>query len=382
MNTLRIFNDKARYIAIAAVLLLTLVIPVLASADQVTERSIELSSATVGAASTTYQVKFKAVAAAGAFVVDFCTNSPLIGQTCNAPGGMVATAADSATVGVTDVTGAASKFTVTKPITAGEDVDVVVTGITNPSAAGTVYARIVTYDNGTNAANYASNDLGTGNVDDGSVALAFTDNISVSGDVLESLSFCVSGASISNGCVVSTDPEDAPTLKLGKDLGNGVIALDPSEVSTKPLYTQISTNAVGGAIVSLKSSTANCGGLVSAGPAGCGIKPADSTVTPVFDDATGGGKALFGVKTATSTGGDGSFSPLGSYGNSNYFMNFTSGANPSTGVTSTYGDQFLSTEGAPALNRNMTLTFGASAANNTPAGSYSANISLIATGTF
>lgn len=63
-------------------------------------------------------------------------------------------------------------------------------------------------------------------------------------------------------------------------------------------------------------------------------------------------------------------------------MNFTTGANPASGVTSTYGDQFLTTSGAPALNKNMTLTFGASAANNTPAGSYSADLSLIATGKF
>lgn len=53
-----------------------------------------------------------------------------------------------------------------------------------------------------------------------------------------------------------------------------------------------------------------------------------------------------------------------------------------TGVTSPYGDPVLDTAGAPANNKKTQLTFGASAANNTPAGLYSADFSLIATGKF
>lgn len=382
MNTLRIISDKSRYVVAALLVAFSVFVPVMANAAQLTDRSIEMSTSTKGATAN-YTIQFMATTGAGSAVIDFCDNSPLLGQSCNTSGPLAGFSLTSATVGggfTKDAASTATKLVVTGTISAGT-VTIPVTGVTNPSAAGTIYARIVTYS-GTGATAYTSAVPGT-YADDGSVALSITDGIAVSGDVLESLTFCISGETIANGCVGGGDSAPAlaaPTLKLGKDLGNGMIALDPSEVSTKPVYTQISTNAVTGAIVSMKSSATQCGGLAAQGSAGCGIKPA--ATLDAFDDATGGGKALFGVKTATSTGGTGAFSSLNSYNSSTYLMNFTSGANPSTGVTSTYGDQFLSTEGAPALNRNMTLTFGASAAPNTPAGSYSAGLSLIATGKF
>lgn len=385
-TTFRIISDKSRYIVAALLVAFSVFVPMLASAAQLTERSIALSGSTKSATAVTYDVEFTApTAGSEVIVVDFCSNSPLIGQACDPPADMVATAATVASAGYSKASSTASKIVVNKTTatTANEVLSFEIGGITNPSSTGTVYARILTYADTAAAAGYTSATV-IGTPDDtGSVAFSITDNISVSGDVLESLSFCVAGEAIPDGCDLTG--LDAPTLKLGKDLGNGIIALDPSEVSTKPVFTQISTNAVSGAIVSLKSNAVNCGGLVSAGPAGCGIKPADSTVTPVFDDATGGGKALFGVKTSTATNGtvgDGAYVPVGSYNNTSYLMNFTTGANPASGVTSTYGDQFLTTSGAPALNKNMTLTFGASAANNTPAGSYSADLSLIATGKF
>jgi hypothetical protein len=61
-------------------------------------------------------------------------------------------------------------------------------------------------------------------------------------------------------------------------------------------------------------------------------------------------------------------------------MGYVSG--DATGVTSTYGDPILDTAGAPVNNMGMPLTFGASAANDTAAGLYSADLSLIATGKF
>lgn len=383
MNTLRIISDKSRYVVAALLVAFSVFVPVMVNAAQLEDRSIEMSTSTK-AATANYNIKFTAKAGAGSAVIDFCDNSPLLGQSCGTSGVLAGFSLASATVGggfTKDAASTATKLVVTGTISAGT-VTIPVTGVTNPSSAGSIYARIVTYS-GTGATAYVSATPGA-HVDDGSVALSITDGIAVSGDVLESLSFCVSGAAIDDGCDTTGNP--APTLKLGEDMGNGVIALSPDTVSAKPVYTQITTNAVGGAIVSLKSSASDCGGLVRAGAAdnaaGCGIKPA--LLADVFSDATTG-KALFGVKTSTATdgtGGEGDYVPVGNYGNTNYLMNFTSGANPSTGVTSPYGDQFLTTSGAPAINKNMTLTFGAQAANNTPAGSYSASLSLIATGKF
>lgn len=384
MNTLRIFNDKARYIAAAFVLLLTLVIPILASAAQVTTRSIELSSATVGATNVKYTVKFtvpSTSAAAAAFVVDFCSDSPIIGQACTAPAGMNAASAASASSGVTAVSGSANKVVVTKPIVASDNVDVELTGITNSTAADTVYARIVTYDTQGHAAAYVSNNLGTGNIDDGAVAFALTNNISVSGDVLESLTFCVANQTITKDCGDANDVGHEPTLKLGEDVGGGILALSPGVLSTGKLYTQISTNALSGAVVRLKSSTLNCGGLLREGSTDC-LAPALQTGITTPTDAKFGVLTAAATNSAGATEATGDLAPVQSsgYNNSTYALNFAAGN--ASGVTSDYGDPFLDTAGAPANNKNMELTFGATINNNTPAGRYSAALSLIATGKF
>lgn len=383
-NSLRILNERARYIVAALLLAFSVFVPILASAATVTERSIALSSAVASATAVSYKVAFTApTTGAGAFVVEFCDDSPLIGVACNAPTGMNAAAAASATSGVTAVTGSANKIVVTKTIAADENVSVDVTGITNP-AKGTVYARIVTYDTAVNAGLYTSTDLGDGEIDRGAVAFAITDGIAVSGDVLESLAFCLSGAAIADNCAGSPT---APVLKLGED-NAGVVSLTGT-VSTGDVFTQLSTNAVNGAVVSLKSGATDCGGLVRAGSAnntdGCGIKPsliADPLDPDAFLDATTN-KALFGVRaSALAAGGNpvGTLVAANGYNDTSYLMNYVAGN--ATGVTSTYGDQILTTSGAPANNQNMQLTFGASASTNTPAGSYSANLSMIATGTF
>src|SRR5690606_34178331 len=116
MNFIRILDRRAMYLAMAFVLvLMSLVLPAMASAAQITTRSIALSSSSKAATNVTYEVTFTPAANAGAFVVDFCSDSPVMGATCTAPGGFSATSADSASAGVTDTTGAASKFTVEVP---------------------------------------------------------------------------------------------------------------------------------------------------------------------------------------------------------------------------------------------------------------------------
>ncbi len=380
-TTFRIISDKSRYIVAALLVAFSVFVPMLASAAQVTERSITLSSATKQATAVSYNVEFTAPTAAGAVVIDFCSNSPLIGETCTAPAGLNVDTAATATSGVTINAGetSVSKLVATKTITTGEDVAIEFTGITNPTAAGTVYARILTYSNLTAAEGYDSATVIGSPVDTGAVAFAITDAISISGDVLETLSFCVSGAAIADECVVSAQPEDAPTMKLGEDLGNGVVALEAGTVSSDNLYTQISTNAASGAVVRLKSSTIGCGGLLRPGDGTaaqrCGIGPA--LLADVVDD----GDALFGVKATAVGTGEGAFDVASAnYNAANYRMNYIAG--DLTGVTSVYGDSFLNTAGAPALNKNVTLTFGATAENSTPAGRYSADLNLIATGKF
>lgn len=379
-TTFRIISDKSRYIVAALLVAFSVFVPMLASAAQVTERSITLSSATKGATAVTYSLEFTTpTAGAQAIVVDFCSNSPIVGATCTAPTGMVATAATVPTAGYSKTSSTASKVVLAKTAatTAGEDLAVAIAGVTNSSAAGTVYARILTYADTAAAAGYIDGATTGSPIDTGSVAFALTDAISVSGDVLETLSFCVAGEAIPVNCNITG--LDAPTLSLGEDLGNGVKALAVGTVSTGDLFTQVSTNAVNGAVVRLKNSTAGCGGLLRPGEGTaaqrCGIGPA------LLADVTTNGNALFGVKAVAVAGGEGAFDVANAnYNAANYRMNYVNG--DATGVTSVYGDEFLNTANAPALNKNATLTFGATIANNTPAGSYSADLNLIATGKF
>ena len=382
MSSLRlIFNRQSvGYFIAAAAILLAAFIPALAMAADVSERSIELSSSSKGATGVQATVKFKASGAAGAFVLDFCTESPIYGATCTAPSGLVVGTATSTTSGFTAApltTPANNKVVITKSssIAAAENVTVVLTGITNPTAAGTIYARIVTFDTGTNALVYVSADsTQTGKIDNGGVALSITDSVAVSGAVLESMTFCVSGADITGpNCTGSLT---SPALELGTDPGTGVKSLATGVMNDGSIWTQITTNATGGAVINLKSNAIGCGGLVnSSAPTECYIGPG---LIGGFDETT---DAKFGVKLNTPTGtGALIAADTTNYNSSNYSMNWVDG--DQTGVTSTYGDPFLTTNGLPASNMKMQLTIGASALAGTPAGNYSADIGLIATGKF
>lgn len=380
MGSFGVFTQRTgRLATLAALVTATLVqglVPALASAAQVTDRSVELSSSSFKATNVSYRVNFTSVAAAGAFVVQFCSDTPLIGQSCAAPDGFTAVGVTTSTSGATiNGTATANKVVVADTIGAASNVQVALDNITNPNAAGPIYARIVTYDTAANAAaEYAADgtSLGADSVDQGSVAISITDTVGVSGAVLESMTFCVAGGAISPDCDLTSNTP--PTLKLGEDSG-GVVALSAQAVSSGTIYTQISTNAASGAVVSLKSNAVDCGGLLrSSDKTVCNIGPATADITQ--------GNALFGVKTgaAVDDGANGKYDPVGNYNASTYYMGFTTGN--TAGVTSTYGDPILNTASKPANNLNMPLTFGASVSNNTPAGSYSADLSLIATGKF
>jgi hypothetical protein len=383
MNLIKFVNRQTASLMAAIVMLLGVVspalVPAFVSAAAVTQRSIQLSNSSVSATGVTYQVNFKSVAGAGAFVVDFCSNSPVIGQTCTAPAGMTVAAAASTTSGFTTVDDlAANTVRVTGTIAATTDISVELTGITNPSAAGPVYARILTYANATNADGYtAVNPAVVGPVvDSGSVAISITDTIGVSGAVLESMLFCISGSVIGEDCTGTS----SPVLALGETVG-ATKALVPTAVSTGSVYAQISTNAVGGAVIRLKSNAIGCGGLLRAGATGaCDILPAlNAGIIP--------GEAKFGVLTndaaaTPDTDASGVLQPVSGsgYNNDTYALNYDE--EEETGVTSLYGDPFLDTDDGPVNNQNMQLTFGASVSNQTPAGQYSANLSMIATGKF
>ncbi len=363
-------------LALVAAMIISSFLPALAWAAQVTERSIQLSSSTKSAASVSYKVQFTPVASAGAILVDFCSNSPLIGSTCTAPTGMSATSAASTSAGVTAVAGSTSKFIVSIPMSGGTPVSVDVTGITNPSGVGTMYGRILTYADATAAAGYTTNGTVLGSsVDSGSVALSITENVNISAAVLETMTFCVASISITDNCANAA--ANPPTIEIGETTGS-VKALSTSTVSTGDIFTQLSTNASGGAVIRLKSAATGCGGMkLVGGPNGnCYITPATADF--------GSNTPRFGLKVAAGTDGtspNGTIQAANGYNATTYLLNYDA-VDESDGVTSTYGDEIINTDGAPVNHKAMKLTFGAGINNQTPAGKYTADLSLIATGTF
>lgn len=386
MRSFRTLDRRAGYSLSAFGLLLAMLapglVPAFASADALTSRSIQLSSSSKSATDVTYDVKFTAAQDAGAYVIDFCKNSSVVGAACTAPTGFSTTAVDTDTAGAT-----ASKVTIsavdravkvvqTIDVSADATIEVVLTGINNPSVANDssngLYARILTYADSTAADGYTSGTVVGSPLDTGSVALSINDTIGVSAAVMETMTFCVASQTISDNC------GDAAAHLPNVVLGDATTGLDSGVLSTANLYAQISTNAVHGAVVNLKSSAVGCGGLLRAGDlAACDIGPA--TQSDASHTLSTFGKALFGLKTGSATGDGGTFQGVGNYA-SDYYIQYAS--DNTSGVTSPYGSTVLDTDGGVTDSMTMPLTFGASISNTTPSGSYSADLSMIATGTY
>jgi len=385
MRSFKLLENRARYVVAAVGLFALGVVAPVVSAAQVTERSVQLSSAAKEATGVSYKVTFTPVSNAGGFVLDFCSNTPLVGEECTTPTGFVATSATTSTPSWTRTVVDANIIKMTGNLTASTPVTVDIDNIENPDVTGAFYVRIVSYATSGDLANYVSADvLGNGVVDTGGVALYIHDKINVSGAVLESMTFCVSGETLdpAQTCVgtgANAPALTAPTLRLGEETGD-IIALNADDVYEGTIYTQLSTNAAKGAVIRLKSNAVGCGGLLrSSDTSVCNIGPAGVGVS---DDITAG-QAEFGLKLGAdvtdATNGD-IVAASTDYNSTNFRLKYA--ADNQSGVTSTYGDPILDTNEKPANKRNMSLTFGASVSNNTPAGNYSADLSLVATGKF
>lgn len=375
------------------VMMLSLILSTFASAAVLQERSIVPSTASVTAEeeSVRYLVTFTPEVDAGALVLDFCTNTPVIGQSCTAPVGMDLSGADSEDADT--ITGAANRITLTGDFDEGVESVIEISDLTNPTSAGAVFVRMLTYEDGVAAALYESDDPFNADLDPdeegaaievldtGSVTMLFNNDVAVQGTVLESMTFCVSGSVIEANCTGLT----APAITLGQDVGGGIIALQAGVVSQGTLHTQMNTNALHGAVVRLRSS-AICGGLMRLGSDACEIQAALDQ--DVLDDNN---EARFGLKLGALADAVGAANPSGTLqaydsGDGAYYtddsFNFFYDNTHTTGVTSVFGDPILDTDGGPASGKNIPLIFGATIATDTPAGSYSTDLNLIAVGKF
>ncbi|HEY1063992.1 MAG TPA: hypothetical protein VGE30_01705 [Candidatus Saccharimonadales bacterium] len=380
---------------------------------QVQERSITMSdngvsggTITSGLGSgtnVTYRVTFQAATSytIRGVVLDFCdgTGTPIIGDAaCAAPTGFTVGASPTIdttnyTVGATTITGLGTGWTATSinsgqtlvltkaagtALTSGSSYTFAISAVTNPSQLGTFYARLLTYTSDTvGISTYDHGDPGTYQ-DYGGFALSTSDVVSVTAKVQETLAFCVSGL-YSGAPPPNCGATAAPAISLGHGTNN---TLGPDLIDQQPIFTISSTNALSGLTIRMRSAL-TCGGLSSDGGSTCAI-PAVGGGAGSWSVMTAG-TAAFGMYCHDGSGGtgaidcDGNYIDRGASPDPNTFGMDTSTVGDN--VTSTYGD-IVATSTGPVSNMTNQFDFAATASNTTPAGIYSTNLAMIATGSF
>jgi hypothetical protein len=446
MNSQTTLDSVARrflYVVLAAVMMLASLslfkVSNASASSQVTFRSITMSDSGVSGnagitsgvgsgTNVTYKVGFTAIgpAAASSMVIDFCSTSPIMDDTCTAPTGLnVSTAALGATalsgtVSTTNgwsVTATANQIKLAEASAGAGDIvagaqSFELSGITNPSTLGTFYARMYTYS-GTSWATYTSPTSHGSPIDYGGIALSTTSTITITARVQEQITFCVTNADPATWTTTHDCSDSAitpPAITLGH--GSPTAVLDANHTDTASIWTQLSTNATNGAVINLRNSN-SCGGLSADNGVTCGIPAINSGgATPVLFDTgaylPGAGFGLY-VDYYTAALGIGDTTPdaaVGTIGVSNPAATYNDGTHKAvapwtdgsfvhaslpapyfamdtgvTGTTSTYGSTVASTAG-PVYRADNQYVFAATAGVSTPAGIYTANMSMISTGTF
>jgi hypothetical protein len=205
-----------------------------AAAAQIQQRSITISSNQAGATGANYNLAFTIATAGtlGSIEVQFCSNSPLTGDICTAPGGFDISGATltqqngQSGFSVSGSTTANDLILTRPPAAAGiSAVSYELSGVTNPAAGGALFARVFTY-----ASSNATGPL----TDEGGLALEISGALSVSAEVPPYLLFCLGGSIAGFDCTTASDPFS--------DLG------DLTPILTKAAQTQVvvATNAGNG----------------------------------------------------------------------------------------------------------------------------------------
>lgn len=381
-------------LVVAVVIILASLVPLLmqqkASAAILGTRSIQMSTSAVSASSTTYTTTFRfgSTGNVQAIWLDFCSNSPIIGETtCTAPTGFasgttvsnlsagsganISTFTTTAAKGNGVVISAASAVNMTNLST---DVSFDLTAVTNPSTTGTFYARVYTY---ATTANATAANVGNGGgtyVDAGGFALSTAAQITVTAKVQERLVFCVYTTGSGNNCTTKS----GTAVALGDT--NGV--LDPTgPYVDKNAKFSITTNASGNAIVRMKGATLTSGGntitavggtpAVSAlGTEQFGLCVYESAGSGLTEDTVYDGGLGTECASTTQTAGTGS---TGGAGTADYAFDTAS-------TSTTYGD-VLATKAAGDYSTGILAMIG-NIGNSTEAGIYTTTLTFIATGTY
>jgi hypothetical protein len=356
-----------------------------ANAGTLSARSIAMSDSTPGATNVTYSVTITPEQSGAhnvsGFVLEFCDNTPIDGDACEAAAGGAVTAGVDVPDGtaaalagwVLDGSSTANELVFTRGAanwTGGTPVTLNITGIENPSnvnAAGTFYAKAYSYNLSATAQAYDDTTPGT-YIDFGGFALSTATNLTVTAKVHERINFCVYTTSCGVGSAVT----------LGDS--NGV--LDPAhDYSSTEGNFSISTNAGSGAAIVMKGTT---------------LKSGSNYIAPVASETafnTGHGSEQFGICLWESSGSG--LTPAAAFNGAvaaatTECSSIGAGGVDAIGATSllnfgvaddTATSQTIATKLAGDASE-ATIAMAANIANSTEAGVYQTNLMFIATGTY
>ena len=395
------------------------IVPSIAGAyGQVQSRSIQMSSSCVSGGSpcngtgVNYFVSFmpSSTATIGSIDINFCSNDPIIGDTCTAPTGFTSGSATTTTpTGFSTSTGSwgitysstnlvyISNSTAQTPTGTSTAITLTLGAVTNPSTLGTFYARILTFDTATHGTAYTNGATpGTGILDAGGIALSTVNAITITAKVQESLTFCVYTATYDGGggaCSAAT----GTTVTLGNT--NGVLSSTQSYVDIQTKY-DIATNASHGATVVFTGTPPTSGSNVlelNTNSAMCSSAGTSCSSTA--------GTSQFGLCTWAANGTTANLTPVAPYSSANcsttsqtagptgsglstgagtaaFGFDIANAANVSNHALNAYGyGSELATETAGAFASGQIAFIGNISSTNV-AGIYTTTLTFIATGSY
>ncbi len=363
-----------------------LFMPVLASASQITARSLTLvangsngGSKPGGVVNHAFAFTLPGGSNVGSIKFQYCTTAAnsSITPTCVKPTGLTTTSATlSSQTGATGFTvngttlatdGAPYITRTSASVSTNTAVTYQLNSITNPTSANgeTFFVRITSY---------ASTDTTGSAIDSGTVAAATARGIDLTGTMPESLVFCA-GATVGT----TSSVPDCSTVTTGAVGFNQLFS--PTDTATATSQMAASTNAGSGYVITVNGPTLTSGG---------------NTISPVNSSASIKGVSQFGLNlklntTATSTIAVGSEIAVASNG-TNYRGQAVGTAQ---GYTNNYNtvDSFSFTTGDPVANSGnatlggsdaqiYTVSYIVNVPGSQPAGTYTTTLTYICTPTF
>lgn len=375
---------------------------VFAAYGLVTTRTIQLSDSNASDTGVSYNTSFVTATTGNiqGIVIDFCTNDPIIGDTCTGPSSPFTVGASPTFSGLTGVTSPGSwtassvnsgrtfelQYSSGGSVTSGTTISFAITNVVNPPGANTTfYARIFTFATTANVTTWngtANGSATTNVVDAGGIALSTAQTITVTAKVQEQLTFCVGTHATSSAASATAQTSCGSLSSTGVTLGNalGVLSSSGPFVDVTTQYI-IGTNAASGAVVTVKGATLTSG--------------SGATITAIGSTAatSSAGSSQFGICTYEGTGSNLGFSGYTTYNSSNCSGTTQTAGYGSTGgngtaafgfnttnTTSTYGDS-IAKETAGSNSTGIVAMIGNISASQT-AGIYTTTLTFIATGTY